>query len=351
LLKTGGEPEVNNNTATDSRDKFMKRTPNPEFNRPHLRSDGPVSRTEVEPSSMESETSTVQIKGRPNVDIVGKFDPLRDEPHFWLKKYIYYGHVMKLKEIDLANMFGLYLLGSAFNWFFHLPDEVKNDFKTLTDKFILQFGKRIDPIQIHAELFQMKQGIKQSIRDFITQVQQKARLGKISEEIILSAIINGVLPHIKADLRRNPPSSLDALLNTAELSESANSVMPAQVNFSEQALSELLNKAMGVHLAEIKGQVNQIAQNQASVNAVHHLQQTSHKSDTYRQHPRSNFKDHMSRGLFNSNKEKSLHICYRCGRKNPKHAANECYALNKDCHKCGKKGHIAPICQGKQKSQ
>jgi hypothetical protein len=61
----------------------------------------------MEPTSMESETLTVQIKGRPNVDIVGKFDQFKHEPHLWLSRYIYYGHVVKFKESDLSNMFRL----------------------------------------------------------------------------------------------------------------------------------------------------------------------------------------------------------------------------------------------------
>ena len=157
-------------------------------------------------------------------------------------------------------------------------------------------------------------------------MQQKARLANISDKLVLSAINNGVIPQVKADLRRNPPNTLEDLLKTAELSGSANSVMPAQVNCSEQTLRELLDKAMGVYLAEVKGQVNQIAENQASVNAAQHIQHSTDKPNTYRQRTRSNFKDNIPRKPNNPTKVKG--ICFRCGQKNPDHTSNDCYARN-----------------------
>jgi hypothetical protein len=96
---------------------------------------------------------------------------------------------------------------------------------------------------------------------------------------VLSAIVNYVLPHIKADLRRNPPTTLEDLIKTAELSESAHSVMPAQVNFSEQAFSDLLKKlwvytSQKLRARSIKKQKlkHQLMQNKAFT--IHHLKQT-----------------------------------------------------------------------------
>ena len=40
--------------------------------------------------------------------------------------------------------------------------------------------------------------------------------------------------------------------------------------------------------------------------------------------------------------------CYRCGGK---HASAECRFKEVDCHKCGKKGHIAKVCRSKQQKQ
>jgi hypothetical protein len=36
--------------------------------------------------------------------------------------------------------------------------------------------------------------------------------------------------------------------------------------------------------------------------------------------------------------------CYRCGRK---HSESECKFKSATCHKCGKSGHIAPVCRSK----
>ena len=41
------------------------------------------------------------------------------------------------------------------------------------------------------------------------------------------------------------------------------------------------------------------------------------------------------------------YICIRCG-KNGHHFAHDCFALNKVCRKCSKKGHIASVCKSKK---
>ena len=44
----------------------------------------------------------------------------------------------------------------------------------------------------------------------------------------------------------------------------------------------------------------------------------------------------------------SSYICIRCGAKG-KHLVNNCFAINLDCNKCGKKGHIARVCKSVHK--
>ena len=44
----------------------------------------------------------------------------------------------------------------------------------------------------------------------------------------------------------------------------------------------------------------------------------------------------------------SSYICIRCGAK-AKHLVNNCFAINLDCNKCGKKGHIARVCKSVHK--
>jgi hypothetical protein len=57
---------------------------------------------------------TPEMKGRPMfIDIVGKFDPARDEPRVWLNRYLYYGQYLKLKDIDLALTTSLYSITNS----------------------------------------------------------------------------------------------------------------------------------------------------------------------------------------------------------------------------------------------
>ena len=263
----------------------MKKEPTAAY---QLRSKGPVrsaqASTEIRPdpiqpepiqeqpiSIMATEHEAPSLSGRPpfNIDLVGKFDPNVNEPKSWLTRYEYLGSVTSTSSDLLAKFFGMFLsMGVAFDWYTYLGDETKTNFDELKEKFLKRFSKRIDPIQITSEIFQMKQKTNQSVRDFVHEVQTKSKLADISIENTLSAINGGLLSHIRADLRRNPPSNLEQLIETAELSESAYAVHPPKINLSEAAFTDIIKNAIGgVNMLELKQTVDELARNQ-SINAI-----------------------------------------------------------------------------------
>lgn len=53
------------------------------------------------------------------------------------------------------------------------------------------------------------------------------------------------------------------------------------------------------------------------------------------------------KGNYHMNKPNLSNCCHRYGRKD-EHAKGECFARDLTCHKCDKKGHIAPVCRSNQ---
>lgn len=317
-----------------------------------------------QPRTMNQDQSTDQAParrvtnnetGRPpfNVEIVGKFDPCKDNARSWLARYEYFGKVAETSAELLAKFFGMFLMmGAAFDWYTSLEENVTKDFELLKTKFLQRFSKKIDPVQITSELFQMKQKSNQTVRDFVYSVQSKARLADISPENTLSAINGGLLSHIRADLRRNPPKTLEELIETAERSEGAYALHPPQINFSPETFTEIVKNAIGgVNMLELKQQVESLAENQKSINSF-----TERERQNFNQHPRSNnsLRNNRSNNFRQNNKtfqvkgsndnKVNLSKCYACGELLDTHDFRNCWAKTKTCFTCKKNGHISRAC-------
>lgn len=326
-----------------------------------LRSKGPLTEVHTEPKTTSEDEEEVHLfedqdhtqslstmegpssqqlpisQGRPpfKIDVVGKFDPHVSDAKTWLERYQYFGRISGTTAEHLARFFGMYLtMGLAFDWFTCLTEEIKSDFDQLKEKFLQRFGKKIDPVQVLADLFQMKQKPKQSVRDFVYAVQSKAHLADISGENVLSAITGGLLPHIKADLRRKPPTNLEELIETAEISESAYEINPAQINFSEEAFTEIVKNAIGnVNMVELKNQVDSLAKHQAEINLI----QNQNKRNFSRQ-------QNFSKKSSYQNNKVTFPVCRACGRTQP-HDFSTCFAKSKNCYFCNRLGHIKAACE------
>ena len=204
----------------------------------------------------------------------------------------------------------------------------KNDFDLLKGEFIKIFAKIIDPVQINSEIFQMKQKVNQSVREFVHEVQTKAKIGNISSENILSAVNGGLLSHIRADLRRNPPSSLEELIQTAELSESAYAVHPPQMNITPAALTDMFqNLTGGVNMLELKQSIEELKTQTIFNVEKHSFQPRNSNNKQFSHNNRSN--------LAQNSKPK----CKFCGSSKP-HDFGSCSARNKTCYNCNSVGHI-----------
>lgn len=353
-------------------------------------------------SSVQDEAPAAATQGRHpfSVDLLGKFDPSTCDARRWIKRYEYYGSITNTIASDLAKFLGIYLVtGVAFDWFTNLTSEVRTNFDLLKAKFLQRFAKNIDRIQITSDLFQMKQKLKRPVREFVSDVQQLAELADVSDDDVLSAVNGGLLSHIRADLRRKPPTTLDKLIETAELSESAFSVHTPQINFSANSMNEMTKQFVDFHFADDSKETNAVnslssrtsPQNQEK--SFH--QDNSHtydKSQNSHQHSNNKFQNRSSRNSTyshnrgysgmpsnstysrnrgysgipsnstyshnrgytsrpqNSTRSANYQKCRASGKTTP-HDFSKCSARTKICFFCGILGHIEPDCFKKQNQQ
>ena len=275
----------------------------------------------------------MEFAGRPfSVDSVGRFDPKKDDARAWLERYIYIGGISKTSPSQLAQCFGLFLtLGSAFDWFISLSEDIKEDFELLKTQFLRRFSQKVDLIHTTSEIFQMKQSQNQKVKDFVYEVENKALKAGIAQDTIFSAIHCGLLPHIRADLIRNPPSNLDELLKTSEQSESAHELNPPQANLSATLITGIVRNALGnVNLLDLHNKVENLMFTQNSVNAVEATPSNIQNYVEQRSNTRSTFKSINSK-------------CTACGD-SKLHQISKCWAKSKTCYFCNKQGHIQKAC-------
>lgn len=300
----------------------------------------PADQVQTREQTRHPTMSTEQ--GRPlfTVEAIGKFDPSLNDAQCWLDRYIYFGKLSKTAPEIMAKLFGMFLaMGTAFNWFISLPEEVISDFEELSSKFLQRFSKKQDSIQITTDIFHMKQKPHQSVREYIYEVQTKAQSVNLPAATTLSAINGGLLSHIRADLRRNPPANLEELLISAEQSESAYAIHPPSANFSEATFTEIFKNALGgVNMLDLKQKVDNLVHRQTihSVNSVN--TPTNNNNNTNFRH------SHSKPRTFNtSNFSKQNLKCRACGRSRD-HDFSTCFAKSKTCYFCGKEGHIQKAC-------
>lgn len=81
------------------------------------------------------------------------------------------------------------------------------------------------------------------------------------------------------------------------------------------------------------------------VEAAKLFEQISEEAQIMGQEPVNSYRVTPDRESYTSSVP-SNYICIRCGTK-ARHYARNCFAINMDCRKCSKKGHIAKVCKSK----
>ena len=158
-----------------------------------------------------------EMDGQGNIVQLEQFHGLPSEDgEEWLERFSYYAQYKAITADSQASMFPVMLRGKAYKWLRSLPPARKATIQAIRESFKERYGKRKKPATYAAELFVLKQGPQEEIADYVTSIRKLSEKAEMAEEMALQAALKGLDSKLKPFFSRNPPESLEQLLQEAE---------------------------------------------------------------------------------------------------------------------------------------
>ena len=234
------------------------------------------------------------------------------------------------------------LVGSAKSWYRSLQPNVKQSYTELRKSLIATYEATEQAMALQrAALYNLKQGQCQSVKEFVSQLQERARGLDVKEKDLVSIVLNGLHPQIRQHIvMAKPQSLLDILQSPAATPEfTTNGDTPPHVLVLTQQLQVMqdqmakLTAAVNVATTTTQGQEKQVNFEPRRSQEKHHPQDKRQRSKcTERQ-------GHAQQSR-----------CQNCGYNYFVSQNHNCPARNAYCHNCSKRGHFATVCRAKNQN-
>ena len=240
----------------------------------------------------------------------------------------------KLASGKKARFLVFHLAGDAKVFYHGLSQQEKADYDTLKQKLQENFLPTASDIQAaKLAFYTRKQGPYESLRDFVHQAEIAARQLGLMPADQVNAIISNCRPAIRCLVRAQTFVSLKEL-----------SKFPlTQEDFEEElhhpTLQAIMDKLDTFQHTQERPQTVKFAVAVTDVPQQRDYHQSRHHNREYPQQRQRS----RSRPKYNPNDENA---CCKCGIINCK-GDYRCYARDKVCYRCDRKGHIKPLYKSK----
>ena len=113
------------------------------------------------------------------------------------------------------------LVGSAKSWYRSLQPNIKQSYTELRKSLIATYEATEQAMALQrAALYNLKQGQCHSVKEFVSQLQERARGLEVKEKDLVSIVLNGLHPQIRQHIvMAKPQSLLDILQSPAATPE------------------------------------------------------------------------------------------------------------------------------------
>jgi hypothetical protein len=155
------------------------------------------------------------------------FEPGKTGARDWLTRFSLYIQTKGLAEETKPAVLGLFLKGSAWQWYLTLAAEIRNTWERLAEEFLRQFEDQKFRFVRLNELMSKEQKAEQSVEAYAAEVLELAMALSISEPERLSFFIRGLQPEIRAHVLRAAPPSYSDAVSQAKLYEATAKLTPS----------------------------------------------------------------------------------------------------------------------------
>ena len=300
----------------------------------------------------------------------------------WLEDFDRYSDETA-RTADANKLFDLisHLGPEVKQWFHLLPNDTKTSYVNLRAALKDRYTPTSQEIlEAKGTIYAMKQGASQTFKDFVKQVQLKARQIDMSDDEVKGICIKGARPHLKAHLAMAKPANMDALLKlpvvVSELSTEEPILQMFQVlndKFDSLETTRRENRGAKQVTFDDRRSTSWSPSRQGRNRRDHSpgpqhswdrttppatWEQTPPRSQRwpqpwqqsygppppprYQQRPFFRPQNQYSNSRYNNGQGAPQQCCGKCGRRC---LGNQmCPAYQQQCHHCGKLGHFKHMC-------
>ena len=268
------------------------------------------------------------------------------DPYSWVERWERYMDIVKkIKPEELNAWFPLFLgEGMPTRWFSGLSTVQKNSWTEIRKAFIDNFVKSgTDRFTLMSKLSNRKQLPNESVQEFVADMQHQAHVHKLSDDILISYLVQNFHPHIQKDVINASPETLTDLINAARNSEAAHSISRAS-NPSQDTHIHAIVDTLRSEFGSLTEKVNQSLQSIASVHSKQQFRNITPQHQPPQNQSRHNRPQNRN-NAYSQNKQKFTHKTFKCySCTSPNHSRKDCPFYNAECYHCGRIGHIQKAC-------
>lgn len=294
----------------------------------------------------------------------------------WLRKFELWGRCRQFNDDIMLAAIQLYLVDAAATWSNVLDDDQKDSWPHFRAAFVERYTvDNRSSLQRTGQLWTVQQNDDEPVLDYIDRVRQLGRECNASNDLLLSAVVNGMRPSLRRHVLQKNPADLSALrqlVRTAERDDQLNvdNRDSETIRRIEQRLDRLTLHLVSSdkHLPSTRDRNRSSSDERrrqqspaATSTSVFsrreqlgaELQQPSCRSPSPVSRHSSNRSPYAGRRVtFDTTVDKRPTVrpsranfppCDSCGRTN--HRRDNCYFRWAECTSCRRVGHIDRVCR------
>jgi len=289
----------------------------------------------------------------------------------WLRHFLNYCAYKDYTEAKKLNLFKLLLTGSAAIWLETLPSDITDSWGNLQTAFLTRYSTpELMRFKSARDWLNRKQGPSESADDFVASMQRLAKSIGADDQMTRFAILNGLRPEIATYVIQRQPTNVKELLDAARIGEmcvikpETDSTVTTQIAQVQDQLRQLTAKLETSRASTVMSVEQRLRA--PSSKRVHLVDGRTARYDTRDCSPRRYVHDYRHDYRhdqdYDNNRQPNVFVrsssheaqpreqCSKCGLR-VHHSLHDCPAINKECFKCARMGHLARVCTSDRQTE
>ena len=248
----------------------------------------------------------------------------------WWMSFMAYVQLYRMDEHQAINIIPFCLSHMIKHWFLNLDFQIKTSLESVKKAFFTRFKNQETADE---DIDNISQGTNETVDNYVFRFQQAASDSELPEKYLVQKAIKGLHPILGSAVYMQKPQTFEELRETANhchrgqriaknFPMDVSQTIEASVNAAVTSMSKLLSEQLDTRIAAISSETH------ATPNSYRPSHRRDVMTDNARPKPQTQDKKPF---------------CFGCGKSCESRSL--CWAKDKKCNHCLRKGHIKPVCK------